>query len=640
MHASITHSHGVRRAVWSPALFLTAVVFLFGGSRALGQQVYFVQNTDDSGLGSLRQILDTSNLVQPHNEVVIDFSVIQTAALPGQAVIEILPPFVLQIERRMSWLASPDMPKPVIRLGSGRMRHIEVGSGVSGLVEFVNLRFENGYPQGSSAGGSITYTQSGDAPAVQMRVIGCEFVGNTIGDETPANRPFTASGGAISFIASSVAPEASSLVVGNSRFEGNRALAIHRPEGAAINAENAGVTLRDNVFLNHICEGGEGLAGGAVFIRGTRSSAVIERCWFGGNESTGVSALVLNRFSVPVDAPPDELRDNSFISNIGYGGAVSISGVGSPRMPVRLRNCTVADNTGHLGTAMTLLSTSMEMHHCTICGNTHENRNGAAVRIPLDGNSDILMSRSVVAGNRHAGNDQNDLYSADVVRIVGTVTSQGYNFIGSNNGLSGVFTGPDDLSGNNANPLNPMLARPGNYGGPVPTMPPLVESPLVDGMPGAAASFVLLDARGVTRPAGARGDIGAVELPRVPYAEWQLQIPLAANRASGFDPDGDGLPNIMEYLFDTDPNVGSPSPVRVVRTEEGWFVDVRRSSRVRPAFFSLIRLDGSADLLGWQPAGITPVVTPYEEGSIDLLRYRYPVDPLAAGLRFFRMVAE
>jgi hypothetical protein len=631
----------ISRPVGFRSLFLAAVFFTAAGNSASAQLVYVVQNTADSGAGSLRQLLFSANGFPLENgEMIIDFSVIQAAALPGQAVIEIYPPFSLDIERRMSWVASPDMPKPVIRVGSGRMRHIQVNSNVSGLLEFVNLRFENGYPSGSSAGGSIIYTQNSDAPSVQMRIIGCEFVGNTIGDETPANRPFTASGGAISFIANSMAPEASTLVVENSRFEGNRALAISQPEGAAIRAENAGVTIRDSVFLNHICEGAEGLQGGALFITGQRSSAVIERCWFGGNESTGASALVLRHFAVPVDAPPDELRDNSFIGNSGYGGAVLFRGTATPRMPVRLRNCTFAANTGHLGTAITAESAAVEMHHCTVSDNTHHDRNGAAVHMPFTSSSTLTISRSVVAGNRHQGNDQNTLYSPDIVRMIGTVTSQGYNFIGSNNGLSGVFNGPDDLVGTNTNPLVPMLAMPGNYGGPVPTMPPLPESPLVDGMPQAASTFVLLDARGLTRPAGVRGDIGAVELPRVPYSDWQLQIPVAGNRGSGLDPDGDGLTNLLEYLFDTNPNAATPSPVRMVRTDDGWFVEVRRSSRIRPAFFSQIRLDASDNLIHWDPAGISPLVTPYEEGSIDLMRYRYPVDPLADGVRFFRMTAQ
>jgi hypothetical protein len=193
----------------------------------------------------------------------------------------------------------------------------------------------------------------------------------------------------------------SSLVIENCRFEANRALATTSPEGSAVSTNNVALVVRDSVFIGNVGTGQLGNGGGALRVGGDRASAVIERCWFEGNESTGASALWLGRLFVPVDAPPDELRDLSFLSNTGHGGAALFQGFSTPRMPVRLRNCTFADNTGNLGTAMTLQSTSMEMHHCTISENTHQDRNGSAIRIPLDGNSDLLISRSVIAGNRH-----------------------------------------------------------------------------------------------------------------------------------------------------------------------------------------------------------------------------------------------
>ena len=59
--------------------------------------------------------------------------------------------------------------------------------------------------------------------------------------------------------------------------------------------------------------------------------------------------------------------------------------------------------------------------------------------------------------------------------------------------------------------VDPLLAAPGNYGGPTPTAPPLPGSPAVDAGSDAAASLFTTDQRGYPRLAGTHVDIGAVE---------------------------------------------------------------------------------------------------------------------------------
>lgn len=110
----------------------------------------------------------------------------------------------------------------------------------------------------------------------------------------------------------------------------------------------------------------------------------------------------------------------------------------------------------------------------------------------------------------------------------------------SGTGLDGVFIATGDQAGTNAALLNPRLAALGGYGGTTRTAPPQPDSPLVDAIPGSAGPFLSPDARGVTRPQGNPGDIGAVELPRIPYTTWNLAIADPKLRDAPHDPDGDG----------------------------------------------------------------------------------------------------
>jgi len=68
-----------------------------------------------------------------------------------------------------------------------------------------------------------------------------------------------------------------------------------------------------------------------------------------------------------------------------------------------------------------------------------------------------------------------------------------------------------DQIGDYGKPIDLRLAPLGDYGGPVPTMPPLPGSPLIDAVD-PKRDPLSSDARGVQRPIGKRHDIGAVEV--------------------------------------------------------------------------------------------------------------------------------
>ena len=63
-------------------------------------------------------------------------------------------------------------------------------------------------------------------------------------------------------------------------------------------------------------------------------------------------------------------------------------------------------------------------------------------------------------------------------RAIPSIQSSGYNLIGRADNLNGWQ--PSDLLGSLAHPLNPLLARLQDYGGPTPTMALLPGSPAID----------------------------------------------------------------------------------------------------------------------------------------------------------------
>ena len=89
-----------------------------------------------------------------------------------------------------------------------------------------------------------------------------------------------------------------------------------------------------------------------------------------------------------------------------------------------------------------------------------------------------------------------------------SVTSNGYNLADDAScGLS--QTGDVQVNGG-----NPLLRPLGDYGGPGPTRPPVLGSPLIDKVDCSApgADGITVDERGVTRPQGSACDVGAVEV--------------------------------------------------------------------------------------------------------------------------------
>ena len=220
----------------------------------------------------------------------------------------------------------------------------------------------------------------------------------------------------------------------------------------------------------------------------------------GGLQSAGAEARVFLRASSVTANRSDQhgggimiidgrldVRDSTLADNRSgvHGGALFVNG----GVRARLRNVTVTGNQSD-------------------ADNTGGGNGGGILRGA--GTGSLRLANSVVAENAAvSGQDCN-----------GPISSEGYNFLGSGDGCSGLAA--TDAAGTDISPMNPRLGPLQGVGN-TRSRQPLADSPLVDhGNPEQenderTARCTHVDQRGHDRPAGApvdgrvRCDIGAVE---------------------------------------------------------------------------------------------------------------------------------
>ena len=196
-------------------------------------------------------------------------------------------------------------------------------------------------------------------------------------------------------------------------------------------------------------------------------------------------------------------RGTTISGNIGVDGGGIFGG------NVRLTNVTLSGNLGRLGGGLhrkpgTRFDDS-EIVNSTVTGNAATVAGGGLyvdqnVDCPADGSCPIppyiRIFRSVVAGNSAPSKpDCAELENEGGDNVFGVGDS--------------CLTGPTDVAGTLAAPLDPRLSPLGDHGGPTPTHVPLAGSPALD--LGPLFGCPAVDQRGRTRPAGAGCDAGSVE---------------------------------------------------------------------------------------------------------------------------------
>lgn len=179
-------------------------------------------------------------------------------------------------------------------------------------------------------------------------------------------------------------------------------------------------------------------------------------------------------------------------------------------------------------------------------------------------------------------------------------------------GISGTWTN----AGGNVTGVDPKLSALADNGGPAQTLLPQVGSPAINaGKP----SDVVIDARGLSRQAGAAPDAGAVETGAGPSADadadsipdlWETRHGLSPNNASDAlsDTDGDGQNALAEFQSRTEP-ADPKSVLRIGEIVPGPEVPVPAPIVVRLRWLYtpgiMFHVESSPDLTHWRTASGT-----------------------------------
>lgn len=195
---------------------------------------------------------------------------------------------------------------------------------------------------------------------------------------------------------------------------------------------------------------------------------------------------------------------------------------------IKIRDSTVSGNsTGRSGGGLALLLADLE--NVTVSGNQAGDSAGgvhiylyeASLRnVTITGNTSSFGGGLAVSRDDCAGGFCQEFFELAQTVIAGNIVREGstrpdcgelpphaggFNLFGVKEGCN---SGPDDLSGKLARPLDPRLGPLGDHGGPTPTHVPLPDSPAID--LGPALSCPDADQRGRRRPAD--GDLDGATL--------------------------------------------------------------------------------------------------------------------------------
>ncbi len=456
-----------------------------------------------------------------------------------------------------------------------------------GTVVLDSLVITGGYYL--SGGGGI------NAGNGQLTVRNCSFTGNRGGGISAGSGKLTVQDCSFSGNISTTGAAIRNLgttIIEDSTFTGNQAVG----RGGALYIHNH-VTLRGSTFTGNTA----GDDGGAVYTYNPVPS-LIEDCAFSGNISEGDGGAIYSQSELT-------LKTSVFSSNSceGNGGGL----VNRSNKPLTVESTTFSGNSsadlggGVYVTGWAIISSSTFV------------RNSAWEGGGIHGGTDpLVVNRSTLFGNS-AGRLGGAIRCALQTEVTATTIFGNSAIEGGGIGYyadmlltlrNSIVTGnPSELSpelfedyvgSHNLTSGNPRLAPLGDYGGPTHTMPPMPDSPAIDG---GVATDLTSDQRGF--PFVGTPDIGA--------AEYQGRSDLA--RLWNVDPDNDGIPHGVEQATGTDSFVPNPSPLSgptlldeggglslvfplAPAAEPGTRLAVSRSPDLTPdSFQSIYQFNGIAD---------------------------------------------
>jgi hypothetical protein len=282
-------------------------------------------------------------------------------------------------------------------------------------------------------------------------------------------------------------PGANLLSVQRSATVGTPAFRIFEVAPASVVASISGLT---------IANGSAGYGGGIL----SSATLTITGCALSGN-SAGPGGGGLCSFQATVSITDSAIFNNT--ATAGFGGGLYYAADASGTLTIT--NSTISGNSakngnGGIGAGGGIFCGTANLNSCTIAGNTADYRGGGV----YTGGSFNSRNTIVALNTAPAGPD-----------VYGTLTSQDFNLIGNDSGVTITPAQIADQTGTAGSPLNPLLGPLQDNGGPTFTRALLAGSTAIDKGNSSGSST---DQRGFPRPVGSAkisggdgGDIGAFE---------------------------------------------------------------------------------------------------------------------------------
>jgi hypothetical protein len=288
-------------------------------------------------------------------------------------------------------------------------------------------------------------------------------------------------------------PGASLLTV-----SGNNASRVFDIQGSTTVVAISGLTISGGSAADH--NGGGGILNNS-------GTLTVDASTLSGNTHTESGGAISNLFGT-LTVTNSTLSDNTATGSAspGTGGGIYNDGT------LTVTNSTLSGNsaTGGNGLGGGIFSASSSPGHIvltndTLANNRASTRGGGLFVYDTTARSHTLHN-TLIAGNfQGAGSDPSDIYDAH-----GAIDpASANNLIGDGSG--GLYPSLGNLGGSSGNPLDPLLAPLGDYGGPTPTMALRFGSPAIDAA--SAAYAPVTDQRGLPR-------VGA---PDIGAFEWDIQ---------------------------------------------------------------------------------------------------------------------
>ncbi|MDT4921083.1 MAG: hypothetical protein QOI15_1985 [Pseudonocardiales bacterium] len=447
----------------------------------------------------------------------------------------------------------------------------------------------------------------------------------TVRNSSVSNNDAAFQGGGI-YSGSNVAAEAPALTLVNATVDGNDAPNVG---GGIVTTANA--TL---VATGGEINGNSATGAGGIYV-GDNAPASFDGTQFVGNTATASSGgAVFNSGTLTLTHAL--LSSNHAIhttGNVGLGGAI-YSGSNNANVATKLtvNASTISGNDAWAGAALVTFSPGNGSTNVTAIDRStiHGNTNGTNVG-SVEQFHPLSITNSTITDNTSAAGSTAGLYMIDpsTVRVAGDIFSNnsggscssapidgGYNLADQADASCGFTPANHDVS------AAPQLGPLGSNGGAAPTRLPGPTSPALDKIPantvtgitnavtGGAVTLCAagaLDQRDVTRPQGAKCDIGAVEAAQI------------APTVSG--------PNSVDYSIGnmgtavTFTTTGSPQPT------------LSKTGALPPGVTFVDNGDGTATLSGTPTAGpgghyVITVIATNEAGtatkSFDLVLHQAP----------------